>query len=92
MKKKPVTLAGGQVKDYWSYDALQTRVSGLYRAAGLLDSSSHTSRRTAANRLFHKNYEPQTIPHPLCHAHLDQTDAYLPVKPEVLAAIFESAI
>jgi len=59
--RKPRTLAGGDGEDYWACDALQTHVSRLYGAAGLMDCSSHTGRRTFANRLLAKGHEPETI-------------------------------
>ncbi len=48
LNRKPRTLVGGEVEDYWACDALQAHVSGLYRAAGLAECSSHTGRRTFA--------------------------------------------
>jgi integrase/recombinase XerD len=42
LNRKPRTLAGGEVEDYLACDALQAHVSGLYRAAGLAECSSHT--------------------------------------------------
>lgn len=92
LNKKPRMLAGGEVEDYWACDALQTHVSGLYRAAGLMECSSHSGRRTFANRLLAKGHEPETIQQLLGHAHLDHTDAYLDTKPEVLEAMFAGAI
>lgn len=65
MKKKPVKLAGGVAEDYSACDALQTHVSGLYRPAGLMDCSSHTWRRTAANMLLDKDYGPEMTQQPL---------------------------
>lgn len=88
LNRKPRTLAGGEKQDYWACDSLQTHVSGLYRAADLVECSSHTSRRTFANRLLAKGHEPETIQQLLVHASLDHTDAYLDVKPEVLEALF----
>ena len=92
LNRKPRMLAGGEEEDYWACDALQAHVSGLYRAAGLRECSSHTGRRTFANRLLAKGQDPETIQQLLGHAHLDHTDAYLDVRPEVLEAMFASAI
>lgn len=92
LNRKPRTLAGGEEEDYWACDALQAHVSGLYRAAGLWECSSHTGRRTFANRLLAKGQDPETIQQLLGHAHLDHTDAYLDVRPEVLEAMFASVI
>ncbi|WP_374595473.1 tyrosine-type recombinase/integrase [Aquabacterium sp.] len=92
LNRKPRVLAGGELEDYWACDALQAHVSGLYRAAGLQECSSHTGRRTFANRLLAKGHEPETIQQLLGHAHLDHTDAYLDVKVEVLEAMFAGAL
>lgn len=92
LNRKPRTLAGGEVEDYWACDALKAHVSGLYRAAGLDECSSHTGRRTFANRLLAKGHDPEVIQQLLGHADLDHTDAYLDVDARVLEAMFESAI
>lgn len=92
LNRKPRTLAGGEVEDYLACDALQAHVSGLYRAAGLTACSSHSGRRTFANRLLGKGYQPELIQQLLGHASLDHTDAYLDVQPEVLEAMFAGAL
>lgn len=92
LNRKPRTLAGGEEEDYWACDALQAHVSGLYRAAGLRECSSHTGRRTFANRLLARGQDPETIQQLLGHAHLDHTDAYLDVDAKVLEAMFRSAL
>lgn len=51
LNRKPRMLASGAEEDYWACDALQAHITGLYRAAGLHDCSSHSGRRTFANRL-----------------------------------------
>lgn len=68
LNKKPRVLVDGQVEDYWACDALQAHVSGLYRAAGLSQCSSHTGRRTFANRLLGKGHAVETIQQLLGHA------------------------
>ncbi len=92
LNRKPRTLAGGEVEDYWACDALQAHVSGLYRAAGLAECSSHTGRRTFANRLLAKGHDPEVIQQLLGHADLDHTDVYLDVKHETLEAMFAGAL
>jgi integrase/recombinase XerD len=92
LNRKPRQLVGGEIEDYLACDALQSHVSRLYRDAGLGHCSSHTGRRTFANRLLDKGLEPETIQQLLGHAHLDHTDAYLDVKAEVLEAMFAGAI
>lgn len=92
LNRKPRTLAGDEVEDYWARDALQAHVSGLYRAEGFGECSSHTGRRTFANRLLAKGRRPETIQRHLGHAHLDHTDAYLDVDASVLEAMFAKAL
>lgn len=92
LNRKPRTLAGGEVEDYWACDALQAHVSGLYRAAGLAECSSHSGRRTFANRLLAKGHAAETIQQLLGHAHLDHTDAYLDVDVRILEEMFTAAL
>ena len=92
LSPKPRKLEDGTVETYWACDTLQAYVSGLYRAAGLRECSSHTGRRTFANRLLAKGYDIETVQTLLGHAHLDHTDAYLDVEERVLAEMFETAL
>ena len=92
LTKKPRTLEGGQVEDYWACDALQAHVTGLYQAAGLGQCSSHSGRRTFANRLLAKGHAVETVQQLLGHAHLDHTDAYLDVDETVLEEMFSTAL
>lgn len=92
LSQKPRVLAGGETENYRACDALQAHVSGLYRVAGLGQCSSHTGRRTFANRLLGKGYDPETIQQLLGHAHLDHTDAYLDVDDGVLRAMCAGAL
>lgn len=89
---KPRTLQDGSLETYWACDTLQAHVSGLYRAAGLMECSSHTGRRTFANRLLSKGHSPEDIQQLLGHAHLDHTDAYLDVDQSILERMFAGAI
>lgn len=92
LNRKPRTLANGEVEDYWACDALQAYVSGLYRAAGLAECSSHSGRRTFANPLLAKGHDPEVIQQLLGRANLDHTDANLDVNGRVLEAMFVSAL
>jgi site-specific recombinase XerD len=92
LTKKPRLLESGQVEDYWACDALQAHVTGLYRAAGLRECSSHTGRRTFANRLLAKGHDVETVQQLLGHASLDHTDAYLDVDKAVLEEMFTTAL
>ncbi|MFY7940047.1 MAG: tyrosine-type recombinase/integrase, partial [Burkholderiaceae bacterium] len=42
LSPKPRRLQDGTLETYWASDTLQAYVSGLYRAAGLRECSSHT--------------------------------------------------
>lgn len=92
LNRKPRVLADGNPEDYWACDALQAHVSGLYRAAGLAECSSHSGRRTFATRLLAKGHCAETIQKLLGHAHLDHTDAYLDVDGAVLELVFAGVL
>jgi site-specific recombinase XerD len=85
-------LEGGLVENYWACDAQQAHVSGLYRAAGIGECSSHSGRRTFANRLLLKGHGVETVQQLLAHAHLDHTHAYLDVDAKVLEEMFTTAL
>jgi len=44
--------AQGKWTDYWAAGSLQSYVTGLYRAAGTNNGTSHSGRRTFATRLL----------------------------------------
>lgn len=92
LTKKPRVLEGGSTEDYWACDALQAHVSGLYRAAGLGQCSSHSGRRTFANRLLSKGHGVEIVQQLLGHAHLDHTGAYLDVDNKVVEEMFATAL
>lgn len=92
LTKKPRVLASAQLEDYWAFDALQAHVTGLYKAAVLRNCSSHTGRRTFANRLLSKGHAVETVQQLLGHAHLDHADAYLDVQAAVLEEMFTTAL
>ena len=45
------TMAAGGTEDYLARDSLQAHLTGLYRAAGLRERTSHSGRRPFATRL-----------------------------------------
>ena len=92
LSPKPRRLQDGTLETYWASDTLQAYVSGLYRAAGLRECSSHTGRRSFANRLLAKGYDIETVQTLLGHAHLDHTDAYLDVDSGLLEEMFATAL
>ena len=94
LTKKPRTLEGGQVEDYWACDATPgTRDRPLPgRGPCLGRCSSHSGRRTFANRLLAKGHAVETVQQLLGHADLDHTDAYLDVDDTVLEEMFSTAL
>lgn len=63
------TNEAGEQMDYWAADSLQSYVTKLYRDAGLRRGySSHSGRRTFANRLLAQGQSLETIQTLLGHA------------------------
>lgn len=85
--KRRSNMAGDQV-DYLACDALQTRVTKLYKDAGI-SGSSHSGRRTMASRLAAAGIELETIQTLLGHAELDHTKVYLQVDRKIMGQIIE---
>lgn len=85
-------LADGHEETYLACDSLQAHVSRLYRAAGLLDCSSHSGRRTFATRLVEQGHDLEVIQRLLGHAELDHTDPYLEPSPKTIEEMFTSAL
>jgi integrase len=79
--KRRTNDAGDHV-DYWAADSLQSYVTGLYRAAGLRRGySSHSGRRTFANRLLEQGESVETVQTLLGHAELDHVMPYIDRNP-----------
>ena len=85
-------LAGGGQEDYLACDSLQAHVTGLYKAAGLGECTSHTGRRTFATRLVEQGHPIETVQRLLGHAEIDHTDPYLAVSQTTMAEMFETAL
>ncbi|ANB72630.1 integrase [Paraburkholderia phytofirmans OLGA172] len=88
--KRRTNGEGGQV-GYWAADSLQSYVTGLYRAAGLRRGySSHSGRRTFANRLLAQGESLETVQTLLGHAELDHVMSYLDDDPARIRAALEA--
>lgn len=60
----------GETAEYLAADSLQSYVTGLYRSAGLgVGYSSHSGRRTFANRLVVQGHSLDTVQLLLGHSH-----------------------
>ena len=92
MTTKRRKMADGSAEDYLACDSLQAHVTGLYRAAGLHDCTSHSGRRTFATRLVEQGHNIEVVQRLLGHSDLDHTGDYLDVDPRTLEEIFCGAI
>ena len=92
MTTKRRKMADGRIEDYLACDSLQAHVTGLYRAAGLHDCTSHSGRRTFATRLVEQGHDIEVVQRLLGHAELDHTDSYLQPNEATLEAMFATAI
>lgn len=89
--KRRINHAGQQV-DYAACDALQARVTKLYRDAGIKGGSSHSGRRTMASRLLDQGHDLETLQLMLGHAELDHVDPYLQIEKKKLRQAFADVI
>lgn len=85
---KRTTNAAGEVVEYLAADSLQTYIKGLYRAAGLPHSSSHSGRRTFASRLLAAGESLETVQALLGHADIDHVMPYLEVNENTLREMY----
>ena len=68
----------GETVEYWAADSLQNYVTKLYRDAGLRRGySSHSGRRTFANRLISQSESLETLQTLLGHSELDHVIPYV---------------
>ena len=89
--KGRVSWAGEPV-DYLACDSLQSRVTKLYRDAGIRGGSSHSGRRTMASRLIQQGADVETVQLLLGHAELDQVRSYLQVSQNRLEEMFTNVL
>lgn len=71
---------------------LQTHLTKLYKQAGIKGGSSHSGRRTFANRVLEKTSDMDTVAQLLGNDSIDCTQRYLDVKPEILRDMFAIAV
>lgn len=86
------TLETGEQKEYKACDSLQTHLTKLYKQAGIKGGSSHSGRRTFANRVLEKTGDMDTVAQLLGHDSIDCTQRYLDVKADTLRDMFENAV
>ena len=86
------TLESGEQRDYKASDSTQAHLTRLYRNAGIRGGSSHSGRRTFAQRVLEKTGDIQVVATLLGHDSIDCTDRYLDVKQDVLCEMFANAI
>lgn len=89
--KRRTNYAGERV-DYLACDSLQSRITKLYRDAGIKQGSSHSGRRSFASNLLRKGADLDTVQHLLGHSELDHVMPYLEVQQEKLREMFAEVI
>jgi integrase/recombinase XerD len=88
--KRRINDAGEPV-DYWVAESLQSYVTKLYRDAGLRRGySSHSGRRTFANRRLAQGEPLETVQTLLGHSELDHVMPYIDKSPARARAALES--
>ncbi len=85
-------LQTGQAVDYKCCDSLQSHLTSLYKKAGVPRGSSHSGRRTFANRILEKTGDIDVVKTLLGHADLDCTDRYLDINQGTIRRMFEDAV
>lgn len=85
-------LGSGEQKDYSASDSTQAHLSKLYRAAGIPLGSSHSGRRTFAQRVLEKTGDIEVVATLLGHESIDVSMRYLDVRDDVLLEMFANAI
>ncbi len=90
-KRRVLQRGRGEAKEYQACDALQSYVTGLYRAAGL-PGSSHSGRRTFAGRILARSGSMERVQQLLGHADLDCASRYVEVRQDVLRRAFAEVI
>ena len=70
LTRKRRQLESGTEETYWCCDALQQAISRLYRKAGIKAGSSHSGRRTLANRILQHTGKIEDVQMALGHAEI----------------------
>lgn len=86
------TLQSGEIREYPVADSLQAHITNLYRKAGVPKGSSHSGRRTFAQRVLETTGDLEVVSRLLGHADIDCTLRYVSVRDDVLCEMFASAI
>lgn len=85
-------LETGELKEYKACDSLQAHLTKLYKKAGIKGGSSHSGRRTFANRVLEKTGDMDTVAQLLGHESIDCTQRYVDVSQETLRDMFANAV
>lgn len=85
-------LESGEQRDYKASDSTQAHLTRLYRKAGIPGGSSHSGRRTFAQRVLEKTGDIEVVARLLGHDSIDCTDRYLDVSQSTLRSMFADAI
>lgn len=85
-------LESGEQRDYKASDSTQAHLTRLYRAAGIPRGSSHSGRRTFAQRVLEKTGDIEVVATLLGHESIDVSLRYLDVRQDVLCEMFAAAI
>lgn len=85
-------LETGERRDYKACDSLQAHVTKLYQRAGIKGGSSHSGRRTFANKVLSTTGDMDTVAQLLGHSSIDCSQRYVDVDPGTLCAMFADAV
>lgn len=92
LTRKRRVLESGIEEVYWCCDALQQAISRLYRKAGVKGGSSHSGRRTLANRLLQHTGRIEDVQIALGHADPNHCWPYLDIDTNIIRRAFELAL
>lgn len=67
----------GEIERYWASDTLERTFAKLYASSGLIGATSHSGRRSYANRIMEATGDIELVARLLGHESIDQTAAYL---------------
>lgn len=92
LTRKRRILESGIEEVYWCCDALQQAISRLYRKAGIKSGSSHSGRRSLANRVLAQTGRIEDVQLVLGHSDIDHCWPYLDIQKSVIKQAFELAL
>ncbi|WP_211227301.1 site-specific integrase [Ferrimonas kyonanensis] len=79
-------------KTYRVCDSLQQSISRTYRRAGIWGGSSHSGRRTLANRVVASTGSIELAQQILGHSELEHVAPYLDIDPQIIRLAFTLAL